>query len=175
MLKKAGLRKLLLVTALCAIALLPSVSAFARDHHDRGRHDRYHYHSGRFYRPGWFGFRFAVDVPPIGAIVDVLPFGYRTVVVRDRPYYYYNNVYYVADYRGYVVVPAPTTTNVVYAPGTSIATAANPDVLTINVPNSYGGFTPVTLTRHNDGYLGPQGEFYPGHPSVEQLRVLYGK
>ena len=26
-----------------------------------------------------------------------------------------------------------------------------------------------------DGFVGPQGEYYPGHPTVEQLKILYGK
>jgi hypothetical protein len=48
------------------------------------------------------------------------------------------------------------------------------DTATINIPNSKGGFTPVKLVKHNNGYLGPQGEFYAGHPTVDQLRALYG-
>jgi hypothetical protein len=47
-------------------------------------------------------------------------------------------------------------------------------VLTINVPNSRGGYTAVNLSRSGGGYVGPQGEYYPNTPSVEQLRALYG-
>lgn len=38
---------------------------------------------------------------------------------------------------------------------------------------------PVALTKSNDGYVGPQGEFYQGHPTVEELkdnaRYIQGK
>jgi hypothetical protein len=49
------------------------------------------------------------------------------------------------------------------------------EALTVNVPNTNGSYTPVTLIKQKDGYIGPQGEYYPGHPTVTQLRVLYGK
>ncbi len=48
------------------------------------------------------------------------------------------------------------------------------EVVNINVPNSNGGYTPVKLTRHGQGYVGPQGEYYEGYPSIDQLKVLYG-
>jgi hypothetical protein len=47
--------------------------------------------------------------------------------------------------------------------------------ITVNVPNSNGSFTPVKLVKYQGGYIGPQGEYYPGNPTVDQLRVLYGK
>jgi hypothetical protein len=47
--------------------------------------------------------------------------------------------------------------------------------VTVNVPNTNGSFTPVTLIKQKDGYIGPQGEYYPGNPTVDQLKVLYGK
>jgi hypothetical protein len=64
-------------------------------------------------------------------------------------------------------------------PKTASGTVAQPksalkDTATINIPNSKGGFTPVRLVKHNNGYIGPQGEFYAGHPTVEQLKALYG-
>jgi hypothetical protein len=46
---------------------------------------------------------------------------------------------------------------------------------TINVPNAKGEFTPVKLVKHDKGFIGPQGEFYPDHPTVDELKVLYGK
>ncbi len=45
----------------------------------------------------------------------------------------------------------------------------------INVPNIYGGYTAVRLVKHSYGYLGPQGEYYPGYPTVYQLAALYGR
>ena len=45
----------------------------------------------------------------------------------------------------------------------------------VNVPNSDGTTTPVTLTRQGSGYIGPQGEYYQDTPTVDQLKALYGK
>lgn len=49
------------------------------------------------------------------------------------------------------------------------------ETVTINIPNERGGYTAVVLTRSGKGFVGPQGEFYFGHPTVEQLKILYGK
>lgn len=45
----------------------------------------------------------------------------------------------------------------------------------VNIPNSDGTFTAVKLVKQDNGYVGPQGEYYNSHPTVEQLKVLYGK
>ena len=47
--------------------------------------------------------------------------------------------------------------------------------LVINIPNNNGSYTAITLIKRGNGYVGPQGEFYPGKPTVEQLRALYGR
>ena len=72
-------------------------------------------------------------------------------------------------------VTVAVSTNAVSAP--SVTQPQQPAVgkEIINIPDSKGGYTPITLTKHNDGYTGPQGEYYPGNPTVEQLKVLYGK
>jgi Family of unknown function (DUF6515) len=180
--------KFWLVMGICSILfLMGSESAFAwgwarnlPSHHSvvmlRGA--RYHYYHGRFYRPGPIGF-FMVT-PPIGVVVSILPDGYRTIVYGGIPYYYEDNVYYTDSSNGYVVVPAPA--NVAAAqpatePATTTATTTTPPgkTITINVPNSSGSFTPIKLVKYKNGYLGPQGEYYPGNPTVDQLSVLYGK
>jgi len=134
---------------------------------------KYHYFNGRFYRPGPIGF-FMV-MPPIGAIVTVLPAGHRTILFGGISYYSYENVYYTDCPTGYVVVPAPANVTVVPAPVETMAESPPGQSITINVPNSNGSFTPVKLVKYQDGYIGPQGEYYPGNPTVDQLRVLYGK
>ena len=46
----------------------------------------------------------------------------------------------------------------------------------VHVPNKDGQtYTRVELTRRNGGFVGPQGEFYPEHPTVEQLKAMYAK
>jgi hypothetical protein len=149
--------------------LIQPIEAFARDHHHGGGH--YHYRGDRWYRSDWFWFDVGLAALAIGALVDALPPGHTTVVVGGLPYYYYNNIYYRPYYpSGYIVVPAPAAPAVVVP-----APPQRGETVVINVPNRDGTYTPVTLVRWGDGYVGPQGEYYAGHPTVEQLRVLYGR
>ena len=188
---KLLMKRFLLVLFLGCALLTPSASAWARDkdarrpevrnnggHHDEvvvAGHERFHYRDGRFYRPGWFGFEIALNVPPLGIVVSRIPAGYKTVVVGSTPYYYYNHIYYRPCPTGYVVVPAPAAaSNVVYVPGNAVVSSPDEETVTINIPNVQGSFTPVLLVEKNGGYVGPQGEFYAGSPTVDQLRALYG-
>lgn len=169
--------KLWLVIISCFVLSLSTANAFAWGGHGGGR---YHWRGDRWYGPGWFGLDVAVSALAIGAVVDGLPVGYTTVVVGGAPYYYYGGYYYRHYPYGYVVVPTPVVTpNVVYAPVPAVVPVAvtqpqGKGVTTINVPNSKGSYTPVILTQYKNGYIGPQGEYYEGHPTVEQLKVLYG-
>ena len=132
--------------------------------HNRG--DRHYYRDGRWYRTGWFGFGIVVSALAIGALIDALPPRHTTVVVEGTPYYYDDRYYYrQAPQGGYVVVPAP----VIVQPQSQI-----PETSTVNIPNSRGGYTSVTLRRSGNGFVGPQGEYYPNYPSVEQLKTMYG-
>jgi len=75
--------------------------------------------------------------------------------------------------RRYIVVPANET--VEYAPADSLKSLpVADDVIIVNIPSVEGGYVPVKLIKFKNGYLGAQGEFYPGRPTVEQLKVLYG-
>jgi len=167
--------KLCLVVILSLVLSLSAASAFAW-----GGHRRYYWRGGGWYGPGWLGIDVAVSALAIGAVVDGLPAGYTTVAVGGVPYYYYGGYYYRHYPYGYVVVPQPVVTpNVVYAPTAYEAaplsvTQSQGKTVTINVPNSKGGYTPVTLVKYKSGYIGPQSEYYEGHATVEQLRALYG-
>lgn len=44
----------------------------------------------------------------------------------------------------------------------------------INVQNSNGSYTPVTLRRAGNQYVGPRGEYYSALPTEAQLKVAYG-
>ena len=186
MIKNDLKKKMLLAVVSALFVIASSTSAFARDNGgarggDRGgswhkssprevvivNNHRYNYRDGRFYSPGWFGFEFVIGFPPIGAIVTSIPIGHKTMLVGGTSYYYYENVYYKASPAGYVVVPTPTAAPVVYTP--------QQDTITINVPNSNGSYTQVTLVKRDNGYVGPQGEYYPQNPTVEQLKALYGR
>lgn len=44
----------------------------------------------------------------------------------------------------------------------------------INVSNSNGSVTPVTIRRAGNQYIGPRGEYYNALPTEQQLKVAYG-
>jgi hypothetical protein len=147
-----------------------------RHHHDRGWYGGWNlgYHHPRgyhYYRNNWWLGDAIVTSLALGTVLTSLPPSYRLVYINGYPYYYDGLYYYQAAPEGYVVVN-PT---IVQASPVIVQTPVETGVITINVPNSDGSFTPVVLTRRGDGYLGPQGEYYQAHPSVEQLRALYGK
>lgn len=48
-------------------------------------------------------------------------------------------------------------------------------MIVVNVPNCNGSYTPIALRKFGRGYMGPQGEYYHGNPTVAQLRALYGR
>jgi hypothetical protein len=64
--------------------------------------DRYHYHSGRFYRPWNSGF--ILVRPPIGLVVLSIPLGSRTVISAGISYHVFGDVYYRRVPAGYQVV-----------------------------------------------------------------------
>ena len=167
---------LVVVVLLLAFTVSYSPNAFAwGGHGGHGGHGHYYYRGGSWYGSGWFWGGFAAALA-VGTIVATLPPYYETVYVNGAPYYYYDSIYYrPASYGGYIVVPAPATTTVVATSAVTQPRVTSGEAIVINIPNASGGYTPVTLTKHNTGYIGPQGEYYEGHPTVEQLRVLYGK
>jgi len=55
------------------------------------------------------------------------------------------------------------------------ATQSETDTFDIHIPNGDGSFTLVRLKKTEKGFLGPQGEFYPDHPSIDQLKERYVK
>ena len=171
MLRRTLNNKIISVVVFCLVFALSYSNAFAWGPRER----RYHYQGGRWYGHGWFGMRVVVPVLSVGAIVDFLPVGYTPVIVGGIPYYYYDRAYYRSCPGGYVVVPAPVAVapSIVVVPAVPAETSSYVTVI-INVPNLRGGFNPVTLVKHGNGYIGPQGEYYPGHPTIEQLRVFYG-
>ena len=173
MLKKILRFRAVLITLLILALFYPGV--FARED-DRGgnrgysrgesRGERHYYRDGRWYRHGWFGIDFFVSALTIGALIEALPPRHTTIIVEGTPYYHDDRYYYrQVPEGGYVVVPAP----VIVQPQSQI-----PETSTVNIPNSRGGYTSVTLRRSGSGFVGPQGEYYPNYPSVEQLRVMYG-
>jgi len=56
---------------------------------------RYFYSNGGYYR--FDGFGFSVVDGDIGVYLTTLPYGYRTVIINDYPYYFADNRYYIQD------------------------------------------------------------------------------
>lgn len=172
-------------TLICLITVLACSCAFAWHGGNRGTYNRgdysnrgnygsyhgghFHYYDGRFYSPFW----------TFGTFLPYLPYDYNIVVIGDETYYYYDGTYFRPYSDGFVVVQEPTIpAQPAPAPveeKKATVQQKGTDTISINVPNSKGDFSAVKLVKHKDGYLGPQGEYYAGHPTVDQLKVLYGK
>ena len=48
------------------------------------------------------------------------------------------------------------------------------NTVTVNITNSNGSISTVTLRKQGVGYVGPRGEYYSELPTSEQLRPVYG-
>ena len=180
--------KFRVLIVLCLVLALACSEAYAWGGGHGGGRGYHYYRGGRWYQHGWFWFDTAVTALTIGALVDSLPPRYTTVVYAGAPYYYADGYYYRPyNYGGYIVVPPPVVAQPVVVQQQAPAVeapqppAAQPqsaaqasESVTINIPNSKGGYTPVTLKKAGNGYVGPQGEYYSEHPTVEQLKTLYG-
>jgi hypothetical protein len=117
---------------------------------------------------------YAVIPPRVGAVVEAVPAGYRVIAVNGVAYYTVDNVYYRYTPQGYMVVAPPAVQVVSPVPVVhSLADAGQS--FTVYVPDSRGGYTGVVITRWGSGFIGPQGEFYPEFPGIEQLGVMYSK
>jgi hypothetical protein len=174
-----------LAIAAATIVALSFSSASAWGHFG-GHFGRFH---GGYYHHGFYGWPYGGPWF-IGSYVPYLPDGYTIYTVGNDSYYYYGGYYFLPSSSGYVVTEPPA--QVIAAPaapaqtvqqplattsGTavqSVAKSASSDTVTIGVPNSKGGFTSVKLIKRKDGYVGPQGEFYAGHATIDQLKALYG-
>jgi hypothetical protein len=117
---------------------------------------------------------------------DVWPSYYPYGYPYAYPYYYapgYTD-YYSGGYQPQVIDQGTYMNSQAVAgqsqPGPQVEEAQPPsgpqvNEVTVNVPNSQGGFTPVAIKRSGQGYVGPQGEYYDHFPSVSELKMIYGK
>lgn len=128
--------------------------------------DRHYYRDGNYYKRGWFGLGAVVAALAVGAYLESLPPKHTVVVVQGNKYYHDDRYYYrqLPD-GGYAVVATPVIVETPYPV---------PETSTVNIPNSRGGYTSITMIRSGSGFVGPQGEFYQNYPTVEQLRTMYG-
>jgi len=99
----------------------------------------------------------------------------------DGPYYPPEDAYidpsiiYQPAVPSVTVVEPPPTESIVQPAVTTPVTVDIQDSYTVNIPNDKGGYTAVILNRSREGFIGPQGEFYPEFPKVWQLKLMYGK
>jgi len=56
-----------------------------------------------------------------------------------------------------------------------VVPAALKGPVVVKLYNTDGSSTNVVLERAGKGFIGPQGEYYPELPRMEQLKVMYGK
>ncbi len=146
---------------------------------------RYYYDDGLYYSR--LGTQYVLVSPPIGAVVRSIPSDYRPVIISGVKYYEDRGTYYVYTRYGYQVVAppiefvtaqvAPTATVKVIPQHAEVVSSdlESTDSFTVNIKNRNGGYTAVLLKRFNEGFLGPQGEFYSEFPKVAQLNAMYGK
>ena len=173
-----------------SLFIMRPVSSYADDHrHDDHGHDSGHGHDearghdhGHDHSSISFDFSVSPDsyyynapyYQPAEEVYVSAPV-YQPVFINGTTYYLNNGTYYVYNGYGYQAVMPPVT---VVQPPVVVVNQALPDVpdsITINIPNQNGGFTAVTLRKSGNGFIGPQGEFYTTFPSVNQLKVVYGK
>ena len=165
--------------------------------HDSGHHDNGHHDSGHGRSSIGVNFSLWPDAYYYGAPyyapdynVIVSPPVYQPVLINGVTYYLNDGNYYAYNGYGYQPVAPPVTivqppepviqqTEASEQPPTVIHQAQpasdTMDSITINIPNDKGGYTAVTLKKSGNGFIGPQGEFYPEFPKVSQLKVIYGK
>lgn len=125
---------------------------------------RYYYDDGLYYNN--VGGNYVVVSPPMGAVVSSIPSDFQAVNINGVTYFTDNGVYYIHTPSGYQVVSQPQAAAVTVNTG---------NVISVNVPNNGGGYTRVILKRSGNGFIGPQGEFYPEFPRVSKLQMLYGR
>jgi hypothetical protein len=100
-------------------------------------------------------------------VVQALPVAAPAMV--QQPYTVVQPTVYTPCESGNIVQAASSVTQQVASPATQ------EEPFTVNVPNSKGGWTSVTLTRSGTGFIGPQGEYYKEFPKIKQLKEMYGK
>lgn len=129
----------------------------------------YYYSSGTYYQSTPSGY--VIVTAPRGAIVPEIPAYCRRIPYREKTYFFYNNTYYVQEPAGYTVVTPPPQVVTSNPP----AVEAPEKTIVVTVPNPNGSYIPVTLEKYSDGYKGPNGEFYPDYPTIDQLKAMYAK
>jgi hypothetical protein len=134
--------------------------------HEGRREHRDHDEDVKNQRPAQF-FNYGNIIPvqynpgttSISTYVDHLPAGHFSVIINGMTYAVYQDVFYIQTPSGYQAVD-PTT--LIYDGSFSIS-----------IPNKKGGYIQIQIQVVENGFIGPQGEFYPRFPSIQQLQTIY--
>lgn len=196
---RTGSTILLSSLILCLLmGMVSSLEARGDRHHGHGFHSwsnhRHYSHVRPFYRGGfhpriYIGFHHSRYWG--GFYIGSRWFLGPTIVCAGIPYYYYNGEYYTPN-GDELVAAIPPEMGSQLTEAAASSSAAQPsendttksgsvaigqpsDTVTVNIPNGSGSYSPVLLIKVENGYIGPQGEFYPENPTVAELQVLYGK
>ncbi|MBF0572033.1 MAG: hypothetical protein HQL12_09220 [Candidatus Omnitrophica bacterium] len=153
-----NISKILIILLILSLTIIKPNFSYAWEHSHHGN-----WQGSRFHRSNGVhsGFVLGLNYTP-------LPYYYD-------PWYYCPNYY---DSGVLVSQPVAQTSKLVDQPSTTVVTAApayqNDDTFIINIPNSTGDYSSVLIKRSGNGFMGPQGEYYPEFPKVSQLKVMYG-
>ena len=157
--RKRGI--IVMVVGLLALGLLAQPVQADQWRRGKGRHHRPYYVKNHY--------------PVSGQIAVRLPGSFISVVIGGNRYYHCDGVFYRKHGVHYVVVAPPREVIVVNANDYGNNADIVENIFTVHIPNTNGGYTPVVLKRSGDGFVGPQGEFYPEFPKVAQLKVMYAR
>ena len=156
--------RMMKVGAVVVSVTLAGSVCMADDHRwDRGEHRG----GGRSYHGYYDGGRhYGYYHNPRGELVfGLLGIGVAAAVISSM-----NRTETVVVQRTVYVQPDPPRVVYVQQP----VVVEQPLTVTVNVQNSNGSFTPVTLRQIGAQWVGPRGEYYDAVPSVGQLRPAYG-
>ena len=163
-----------------------------------GYHGGYGYHGWGYGGPAafWTGFGLTCGAVALGTAaayanppvyytnpypVYAAPVVYQQpqIIYQQAPQVIYQQAPQVVVQAPQQQVQAPVSQSYAEAPAYPVQASPAPksdaSAYDVYFPNGNGTFTLVRLSKTGNGYLGPQGEFYLDHPTVEQLKARYGK
>ena len=140
-------KKIFLVFTIALFIIVPSTSFAWHDYNGYG--DWNYYGSGRDH--------------PYSAYID------RATYVGPDDYVTATPDYVDAHL---VLTSMPPTPPVLPAPTPASGQA---DQFNVQIPNVHGGYNIVVIKKSGDGFVGPQGEYYPEFPKIFQLEIIYGR
>ena len=186
-------RKVSIFVLILSLLIVRPTLSYADRHGHEGGYGHEHGHTSFGFDLSLWPDRYYYDPVyyPVSDYVLVSPPNYQPVVINGATYYLNNGNYYAYTGYGYqlisppaAVMPVASAITMLQAPPaataapiqvTSATSADTDDSFTLNIPNDKGGYTAVVIKRSGQGFVGPQGEFYPEFPKVSQLKVMYSK